>query len=236
MKVLAIETSSPWGSIAISEDTKILCEYNLNSGQTHSETLLENIDHCLKSLKLDKENIDCIAVSNGPGSFTGLRIGMTTAKALAYCFKIPLVSISSLLSFAYNFSYMKRPICPMLDARKKEVYAAIYEYGEDKFTTHLHDGAYTPGKVLKHCTENTVIFGQGAELYKDLIMSYDRNLIIVPTTHAHPRASSTAILGYWKLMTGDSEDIKNLTPNYCRKSEAEIHYKGKNREQDYHLT
>ncbi|MBU1626102.1 tRNA (adenosine(37)-N6)-threonylcarbamoyltransferase complex dimerization subunit type 1 TsaB [bacterium] len=227
MKILAIETSTPSGSVALAEDTLILWECTLNSSQTHSETLIMNIHHGLKAADIKKEEIECIAVTKGPGSFTGLRIGMTTAKILAFSLNIPIVSVSSLLAYAYNFSYMKVPLCPMLDARKNEVYAAIYEYGEGNFTTHLHDGAYTLGQVLKSCPDKSLLFGNGAELYKELILSYDKTLEIIPSNLAVPRASSVAILGYWKFMTGEHEDTKSLTPNYCRKSEAEILYKNK---------
>ena len=224
MKILAIETSTLSGSVAMTEDTNILWEHTINTGQTHSETLIINIDHGLNVVNIKKEDIDCIAVSKGPGSFTGLRIGITTAKTLAFSLDIPIVAISSLLAYAYNFRYIKRPLCPILDARKKEVYSAIYEFMGENVKTHLTDGAYAPEDVLDSCPDGTILFGSGVHKYTELIRSYDRYIEVIPLNLTVPRATSVAILGFKKFSANELEDVKNLIPNYCRKSEAEIHF------------
>jgi len=222
MKILAIETSTPTGSVAMTDGDNILWECTINTAQTHSETLLGNIEHGLRTSNIKKDEIVCIAISRGPGSFTGLRIGMTTAKTLAYSLRIPIVAVSSLLAYAYNFSFMKEPLCPMLDARKKEVYSGIYRFQADGVRTLLPDGAYGPEEVLRLCPEGTIVFGTGAELYRNIILSYNRKFNVLPLNLASPRASTIALLGYKKFTANEFEDVKTLAPNYCRKSEAEI--------------
>jgi tRNA threonylcarbamoyladenosine biosynthesis protein TsaB len=226
LKILAIETSTPEGSVAVSEDTKILSEIFIATDRTHSENLIMSIDQALKEAGVELSKIDCIAISRGPGSFTSLRISMTMAKTLAFTLDKPIVAVSSLLAFAnaYSTATPEKILCPMLDARKKEVYSAVYRFYRDNLQNIVSESAYKPEDILRLCPDGALVFGRGAELYKDIIESSGKNLEIIP--QAKPHASSVARLGYSHFLAGKLCDVKSLVPNYCRKSEVEILFGG----------
>ena len=131
MKVLGIDSSGMVATVAVVEDTQMLAEYTINYKKTHSQTLLPMLDEVAKMIELDLNTIDAIAVAAGPGSFTGLRIGSATAKGLGLALKKPLVSVPTLEGIAYNFCGSEKVICPMMDARRSQVYTGIYEFQEN---------------------------------------------------------------------------------------------------------
>jgi len=131
MKILAIETSTMMGSVAVMDKTQLIAEYRLNIKGTHSERLVRIIDEVLKDSGLEFKDLDGYAVSIGPGSFTGLRIGITTVKGLAFVTRKPVAAIPTLDALACNIPFSQYQICPMLDARKKEVYTALYIISDD---------------------------------------------------------------------------------------------------------
>ena len=126
MKILGIETSMYAGSIAVSEDEKVLGEYYFNTGPSHSEKLMPSIQWLLKELSIDKTGLEAVAVSLGPGSFTSLRIGLASAKGLSYALGIPIIGISTLELMANNVPFAPFRICPLIDARRGEVFAAFF--------------------------------------------------------------------------------------------------------------
>ena len=132
MKVLALDSSGMVASVAVAEDEKLLAEYTVNYKKTHSQTLLPMLDEIGKMIDLDLNTVDAIAVAGGPGSFTGLRIGSATAKGLGLALKKPLVSIPTLEGLAYNLYGTERLICPMMDARRDQVYTGLYEFRQGK--------------------------------------------------------------------------------------------------------
>ena len=134
MKILAIDTSTMLGGIAIMDDLTLIAETRLNVKSTHSERLMTEIEHCLKQSSLKISDIDVFAVAIGPGSFTGLRIGLSAVKGLSYATGKPIVSVPTLDALALNFPYSRYPVCTMLDARKKEVYAALFKWEDDNKT------------------------------------------------------------------------------------------------------
>lgn len=131
MKILAIDTSTMLGGIAIMEDSKLIAESRLNVKSTHSERLMTEIEHCLKQSVLRIMDIDVFAVAIGPGSFTGLRIGLSTVKGFSFATGKPIVAVPTLEALAWNFPYSKYPVCTMLDARKREVYAALFKWEDE---------------------------------------------------------------------------------------------------------
>ena len=128
MKILSVDTSSNVASVAITDDEKLICEITVNTKKTHSQTIMPMIDSALKQSELEISDIDLIASANGPGSFTGLRIGVSAVKGLAHAAKIPVVGVSILEAMAYNLPFCEYVISPIMDARRQQVYNAVYEW------------------------------------------------------------------------------------------------------------
>lgn len=156
MKILAIESSGLVASCAVIEDDVLLGEYTTDFKKTHSETLLPMIDSLCKLISLDKSTIDFVAVSSGPGSFTGLRIGGTTAKGIAMALGIPVVSVPTLMGLAYNLWGSTADIVPLMDARRGEVYTGIYGFSSDSFDLKTSNKLTGDEHALNHHEENPV--------------------------------------------------------------------------------
>jgi len=155
MKILAIDTSTMLGGIAITDDSLgLIAEVRLNVKSTHSERLMTEIDHILRQAGLTLSDMDVFAVAIGPGSFTGLRIGLSTVKGLSYATEKPIVSVPTLEALAWNFPYCKYPVCTMLDARKKEVYAALFQWDNSGFIRLIDEVAINVLEFLKRFDEN----------------------------------------------------------------------------------
>ncbi len=228
MYILGIDTSTMAGSVAIITEEGLLAELTLNAKTTHAERLLTTIDHAIHSVSLSIRDIDGIAVASGPGSFTGLRIGVTTAKGLAYSIQKPVVGISSLDALASQFLFSEMLICPILDARKKEVYTAFYR-NTDSHIRRLSDYAViAPEKLLQEITEPVLFLGDGVSPYRQQIEATSGEYAhFADAAHLSPRASLTAKLGCDRLLAGEDDDCFALIPSYLRKSDAEIHWEKK---------
>ncbi|OQY28808.1 MAG: tRNA (adenosine(37)-N6)-threonylcarbamoyltransferase complex dimerization subunit type 1 TsaB [Candidatus Cloacimonetes bacterium 4572_55] len=232
MRILAIETASMQGSAAIQEDCSLIAEYSLNVRATHSERLLSAIDTILHHSGLRFIDLDGLAISIGPGSFTGLRIGLSTIKGLSFSTGLPVVAVSTLRAMATRFLTTGHLICPCLDARKKEIYTALYAdwiHGDGKNSLRelSPPQAIPPDIFLKGLAENfsePVIFsGDGAKAYLPRIKKYLPGRALIALGFAgHPQAGTVAYLGMERLRQGKIEDVVNLEPFYLRKSEAEI--------------
>lgn len=158
MKILAIETSTILGGIAITDtSTGLIAEVRLNVKSTHSERLMTEIDHVLKQSGLMISDIDVFAVAIGPGSFTGLRIGLSTVKGFSYATGKPMVSVPTLEALAWNFPYCRYPVCTMLDARKKEVYAALFQWEGEGFIRLIDEMSMRADRFLEKIKETLVI-------------------------------------------------------------------------------
>lgn len=230
MIILGIETSTMTGSVAIIRGESLVAEFTLNTKTTHTERLLSAIDFVLQSAFMTIHDVDGIAVASGPGSFTGLRIGVTTAKSLAYSIQKPVVGISSLDALASQFLHSERLICPILDARKKEVYTAFYR-NEGASVQRLSDYAViAPEKLLTEITEPVLFLGDGVAPYRIQIETIlGEQALFADAAHRFPRASLVAQLGSKRLLEGGHDDAFALTPYYLRKSDAEIHWERKQR-------
>lgn len=219
MKVLGIETSTPAGSIALIDDEEIIFEYTYQGKLEHSAWLMPAIDKLLKDANLSLKDIEAIAVSSGPGSFTGLRIGISTIKGIVHGLGIPVVGVSILDSLAYNLLYTEKVICPILDAKKKEVYVALYS-GQipHRLTDYL---LISPHRLIEIISKPTIFLGNGLKLYLKLIKNSLEDKVVcffAPPSLWLPRASNLALLGLKELKAGKQKDIYSLTPLYLRKA------------------
>jgi len=223
MLVLGIDTATPIGSIGLIEDDMVIAEYVLNVVETHSARLMPALDDMLRRASVDRSEIDAIAVTRGPGSFTGVRVGVATAKGLAFALKKPIIGVISLDVLAFNLRFHGGIICPMLDARRGEVYAAIYRGGEDELR-RTSDYLCSPADdVLDLIDEPALFSGGGARRYRETI---ERRLGGMANFADHvfdlPRGSVVAMLGLERLRRGESDELFSFVPLYLRRPEAEV--------------
>ena len=222
MKILGIETSTFAGSVALLDDYKLLGEYTFNIGPKHNEKLVPSIDYLLSDLQVDKKELDAIAVTVGPGSFTSLRVGVSTAKALSYSLNIKVVGVSSLEVLAYPLFGCEFQICTIIDAKKKQLFSGLYK-NSYKLQTIKDESLVYPDELFESIKEKTVFVGNGAEVYKDQIIDSLGDKAVFPGSVFNvSRASSCVLLGKEKLLNGIEDDCINLSPIYMRKSEAEL--------------
>lgn len=225
MKILSIETSTMLGGVAIMDETGLVAEIRLNVKTTHSERLMTAIDSVLRLANIGISDIDAFCLSIGPGSFTGLRIGLSTIKGFAFATGKPVVAVPTLDAFAWNFPFSRYPVCPMLDARKKEVYTGLYEWNGDGFKKIIPELSVRPGDFIRDIKGPVIFAGEGASLYRDAILSIKGSeAIFSPPQLDVPSASAVAYLGLKKAINGEFSDPVTLTPFYIRKSEAEIKF------------
>ena len=174
MKILSIETSTMLGGVAIiDETTGLIAETRLNVKTTHSERLMTAVNNTLVQSELTLADIDVFAVAAGPGSFTGLRIGLSTVKGLSYATGKPVVTVPTLDAFAWNFPYSAYPLCLMLDARKSEVYAAVYKWEENSFSTVIECVSIRPEVLLETLQGRVLFAGEGVLVYREKIIAID---------------------------------------------------------------
>lgn len=223
MKILALETSTRAGSVALAEDENLLAEYTLNILSTHSERLLTSIDQILKDTKLTLNEIDGFAVSQGPGSFTGIRIGISTVKGLALATGKKIAGVPTLDVLAFNLVHTPQIICPIIDAKKDEVYTALYR-GEVTGTLKklTEDLTLKPKELLLKIKEPAIFLGDGIERYRKILESADIKHFFAPACFNLPRASVLAKLALNKFQKGDILGEDEIMPLYCRLPDAEI--------------
>jgi tRNA threonylcarbamoyladenosine biosynthesis protein TsaB len=244
MKILAVETSTMLGGIAVTDDSSgFIAEVRLNVKSTHSERLMTEIDHVLKQASLHISDIDVFAVATGPGSFTGLRIGLSTVKGFSYSTGKPVVSVPTLEAFAWNFPYSRCPVCTMLDARKKEVYAALFQWEREDFVRLIDEVSLKVDKLMERIKEHTpaplsrgasvlpdqkILFaGEGVLLYKkEIINTMGDKAVFATPEKMVPSPSNVAYLGMRKALKGEFSEPLGLVPLYIRRSEAEMKWNG----------
>jgi tRNA threonylcarbamoyladenosine biosynthesis protein TsaB len=228
MKILAIETSTMLGGIAIMDDLSgLIAEVRLNVKSTHSERLMTEIDHVLKQAEFKVSDIDVFAIAIGPGSFTGLRIGLSAVKGFSYATGKPIVSVPTLEALAWNFPYCRHPVCTMLDARKKEVYSALFKWEDGGFIRLIDEVSIKVDRVLediKLSSDKRVVFtGEGAILYRYKIIEVMGNKAIFASPEKIvPSPANVASIGIKKAIKGEFSEPVSLVPFYIRRSEAEL--------------
>ncbi len=224
MKILAFDTSSASGSIALTVGDRLVGETTVGSVGVHAEWLMESIDGFLKGLATSIHEVDLFALTTGPGSFTGLRIGVSTVKGLAWALRKPVVGVSTLEALAMNLPYSSAPVCPVLDARKREVYAAVFTPAGSRCERIVEDCAVTPQRlfeILSSAVDGPVVFlGNGLELYADDIKGKVKGAILAPRHLWYVRASNIARIAYRSRYS--AAGAERISPVYRRKSEAEL--------------
>lgn len=225
--ILSIETSTGCGSVALTlgniEEGRLVTEFTHRPDVTHSRRLLGSIKHIMTTADVTWEQLDAVAVSYGPGSFTGLRIGMAAAKGIAMAAAIPVLGVASLDGLAMQCIETTRQVCCVLDARKGQVYGAFYRYDSTARNMQRQGAieALTPEELMQQIHEPTVLAGPGIKPYQDFFLSMPM-LKVLPETCIQPRASSIGFLGAEQLQKSDIPPPGTLTPFYARASEAEI--------------
>lgn len=240
MKILALDSSGLVASVAIVEEDQTIAEYTVNYKKTHSQTLLPMLDEVVKMIELDMDTIDAIAVAGGPGSFTGLRIGSATAKGLGLALKKPLIHIPTAEGMAYNMYGIAGLICPIMDARRSQVYTGLYEFVEieDKEeNTTGGQGIYHQFKVVEDQMALSVedlieklntlgrpvtFLGDGVPVYKDLLEGGLKVPYAYAPAHCNrQRGASVGALGIQYFKAGKIETAVEHEPDYLRVSQAE---------------
>ncbi|MCI9140355.1 MAG: tRNA (adenosine(37)-N6)-threonylcarbamoyltransferase complex dimerization subunit type 1 TsaB [Lachnospiraceae bacterium] len=225
MKILAVDSSGLVASVAVVEEDTMLAEYTVNYKKTHSQTLLPMLHEIVQMIELDLHSVDAIAVSAGPGSFTGLRIGSATAKGLGLALQKPIISIPTVEGLAYNLVGTNKLICPIMDARRNQVYTGLYQFEGQQLLCLREQCAVSIEEIIDCVNEQgrTVIFlGDG-------ILTYGQNIekgVTVPYEMApahmnRQRAGSIAALAFQYGKRNKMEDAKEHIPNYIRPSQAE---------------
>ena len=224
MLILAFETTAKAGSVALLRDGVLLAESYQNTGMTHSQTLLSMAEDMLKNSGLTPQDVEAVAVAEGPGSFTGVRIGVAAAKGYAWGLEIPCYGVSTLESMALNLGIWEGLVVCAMDARRNQVYNAVFEVKEGILTPISPDRAIALtdlGEELKNYQGPIFMVGDGSVLCYNTLKEQIPNAILVPEHKRHQRAAGVALAAMAKINRGEPGDGAALTPNYLRLSQAE---------------
>jgi tRNA threonylcarbamoyladenosine biosynthesis protein TsaB len=225
MKILAIDSSGLVASVAVAEDENLLAEYTVNYKKTHSQTLLPMLDEISSMIDLDLQTVDAIAVAAGPGSFTGLRIGSATAKGLGLALQKPLVGVPTVDALAYNLYDVPGLVCPIMDARRSQVYTGLYEFKNHEMNTVRQQFAVGIEELIEELNtmgREVVFLGDGVAVYKEKIMEKLQVPCSFAPVHLNKqRASAVAALGARYYAQGKTETALSHQPEYLRVSQAE---------------
>lgn len=224
MRILALDSSGLVASVAVVEEEQTIAEYTVNYKKTHSQTLLPMLDEVVKMTGLDLHTIDAIAVSGGPGSFTGLRIGSATAKGLGFALDKPLIHVPTLDGLAYNLYGARGIICPIMDARRKQVYTGLYSFEQDfrVIEGQMAVEVETLIEKLNARGESVVFLGDGVPVYRDML---EEGLLVkrsyAPAHMNRQRAAAVGALAVTYYKEGNIETAASHQPDYLRVSQAE---------------
>jgi tRNA threonylcarbamoyladenosine biosynthesis protein TsaB len=222
--ILAIETATPHGSVALVSGDVVLEEAALPRGRQASETILSAVDELLRKKGSGPRGVRHVAVSSGPGSFTGLRVGMASAKGFCFGWRIPIVPVPTLHALASRFRPAARTVCPVLDARKKEVYAALFRWEEGRCRRLSPDMAISPDELPGMLPDGTVFFcGDGAATFAPLFRErLGGRAAFPPAGEGMPSAGAVGLLAAGMVLAGSVVDARQAVPAYARPPEAEL--------------
>jgi tRNA threonylcarbamoyladenosine biosynthesis protein TsaB len=225
MLVLGIETSTPQASVAIGSEQGVIASALVSRGPGYSEFLLPAIRFCLDQVQLDFRNLGGVAVSLGPGLFTGMRTGVATAKALAQALAVPIVGMGSLDILAYSVRYAPKTICAVLDARRGEVFHAFYRAspgGIQRMSDYRVERPSTLAIGLESRPEEVLLIGNGALLYREVFEDIGPVVEMGTMSHAFPDARSLVELTLPRMFREDFDSLFELRPLYLRRSARKI--------------
>ena len=224
MLILAFETSAKACSAALHDGKKLLAESYQNTGLTHSQTLMVMAQDLLKECALTAADVTHLAVAAGPGSFTGIRIGVAAAKGFAWGAELPLYGVSTLEAMAHSLGAYQGYVCPVMDARRSQVYNALFYVNHGELTRVTEDRAIALADLeteIKNLQEPIFLVGDGSNLCYNTLLKEVPNLVLPPEHRMHQRATGVALLAVRQAQQGISPDGADLTPNYLRLSQAE---------------
>ncbi|HTY80303.1 MAG TPA: tRNA (adenosine(37)-N6)-threonylcarbamoyltransferase complex dimerization subunit type 1 TsaB [Candidatus Bathyarchaeia archaeon] len=219
MRLLAVESATLSGGAALLDGDRLLGEVTLNIAITHSERLLAAVDRLLADCGMAAADLEGLAVSVGPGSFTGLRVGLATVKGLSMALDLPVAPVPTLDALAARVPFADAPVCPILDARKGEVYLSLYRWRGDRMCREREYEALPPRIAAAGIAAPTILLGDGIEACRPWLPEHVR---IAPTALRLPSAATVGELGHATLAAGAGVDAESLTPLYLRPSEAEL--------------
>ena len=230
MYILGIETATKTGGVAIVTEQGVVAEYTLNIEVTHSERLMSTIDRVLSDTGLTMSNMDGFGISIGPGSFTGLRIGLSTVKGLAFTTGKPVAAVPTLKALAWNLPYPLHPVCPLLDAKKKEVYAALYRYDGGDLIQMLPETVAPLAELAERISGDVLFTGEGSRFFAAAIREqFGSRAHLAPLAATVPSAASVAEIALGMLTGGGETAPDRLSPLYIRRPEAELAWEKKQR-------
>ena len=221
MKILALDSTALVASVALCEDERLLGELVLNNGNTHSQTLLPMVEFILKQFALTLNEIDLFALSRGPGSFTGVRIGAATVKGLAFGTNKPCAGVSTLEALAYNLCVTDGLVCPVMNARRKQVYTALFRVNNGVLTRLMPDSAIAIAELDKRLSaygEPVRLCGDGYDITMENLM---HPILPTPERYRHQSAYAVAQIARMQYQKGQTVSDLALVPTYLRLSQAE---------------
>lgn len=227
MKILALDSSGLVASVAVTEDDVLVAEYTMNYKKTHSQTLLPMLDEIKKTIQLDLNSVDAIAVAAGPGSFTGLRIGSATAKGLGLALNKPLIGVPTVEALAYNLYDTDKDtvICPIMDARRNQVYTGIYRFENHELKTIKEQDAVPMESLIEELNRlgrNVIFLGDGVPVFRELIeKKAEISYSFAPAHLNRQRAGAVAALAAVYYRQGKVQSAAEHQPDYLRVSQAE---------------
>ena len=224
MLILAFETSAKAAGVALLDDKKLLGESYQNTGLTHSQTLMLMAQDLLKSCGFGTGDVTHLAVAAGPGSFTGIRIGVAAAKGFAWGASLPCYGVSTLEAMAAQLGAWQGYVCPVMDARRSQVYNALFHVECGKCTRIREDRAVSLqdlGAELRNLSEPVFLVGDGSNLCYNTLLESVPSLVLPPEHRMHQRAVGVALVAREKILRGEEGNAGELTPNYLRLSQAE---------------
>lgn len=224
MLILAIDTSATAASVCLAREDKILGSFYTNTALTHSQTLVPMVEQVLKTTRIDVDELDYIAVNAGPGSFTGVRIGVAAAKGLAFKNDLACVSVSTLESMAYNMLGSDCVVCAVMDARCSQVYNALFKISGDKVERLCEDRALALSELkpeLEQINDKIILVGDGAELTAKYLENSLSNVFLSPVNNQIQNASSTALAAFKSVCENKTITPAELMPTYLRLPQAQ---------------
>ena len=233
MLMLSVDSSAAPASVCLTEDGRILGEYFLNCGFTHSQTLMAMTESVLKISGKTPAEINVFAVNSGPGSFTGVRIGVSAVKGMAYAAEKPCIAVSTLLSMAYNCLGNTCVVCACMDARRQQVYNALFRVEGEKIERLTDDRAISIAELtaeLERYDDEVILAGDGAALVAGVVEK--ENIRLAPESIRYQRASSVAAAALEKYNRGETLSPAALMPTYLRLSQAERERNAKQKGQE----
>lgn len=234
MRILALDSSGLAASVALVEDQSVLAEYTVNYKKTHSQTLLPMLDTIAKMIELDLQTVDAIAVAAGPGSFTGLRIGGATAKGLGLALDKPLISVPTVDALAYNLFGAAGVVCPLMDARRNQVYTGIYQFCGDELDVIWGQTAVDIGEVIKQLNiigKNVIFLGDGVPVFQETLSGQMEVPFTFAPAHLNKqRAGAVGALAAVYYHQGKLQTAQEYQPDYLRMSQAERERQEKEKE------